>query len=123
MKIWNNFGTEHSYSLVMIGTFKEESEAERVKNMIERLESELPKLGVEGRTDRYSEEVMELLQELKCTNIAPYELEQLLYDRNMSIDGKKLSFTTDEIDISALIKLMIDSGAKVELFERQYYED
>ena len=120
MKIWNSYGTEHSYNLVMIGTFKEAHEAQKVKETIEHLEVELQDLGVEGIKDRYSEDVMKLLQDVNCMSIASHELEQFLYDRSIDIEGNKLSFRTDEIDISAFIKVMIDSGAKVEIFDRSY---
>ncbi len=120
MKIWKSFGTEHSYSLVMIGSFKEEHEAEKMKETIELLEQELSAIGVESQPkDRYSEEVIKILQEANNTSIAPYELEQFVYDRSMIVKGNKLSFSTDEIDISAYIKLMIHAGAKVEVFEHR----
>ena len=37
MNIWNGFGSEHSYNLVMIGRFKKTRDAEEAKELIERI--------------------------------------------------------------------------------------
>ncbi len=117
MKIWNNYGTEHSYNLVMIGEFENIKEAEKVKCAIERLESELPDL--ELNHDRYSDKVINLLRDVNCMSVSTQELEQFMYDHRLSIDQNKLVIETDEIDFSAYIKLMIDAGATIEIFRDQ----
>jgi uncharacterized protein DUF6375 len=37
MKVWSGYGSEHSMNLVMIGSFKQASDAEDVKDLIAQL--------------------------------------------------------------------------------------
>jgi len=124
MKIWNSYGSEHSMNLVMIGQFKSSKDANKVNDLIEKLISRLPDLvGVGSNTSRYSDEVMDLLREVKCWTLTPIELEQFSYESSIEVKGEQIILTTDESDVSAYLKLFIDNGAKVEVYSAHEHPD
>ncbi|MDH4100644.1 MAG: DUF6375 family protein [Nitrospirota bacterium] len=124
MRIWRGYGAEHSQNLVMIGQFKQQEDAEKTQKIIEQLST-----GFSGKADletpyyRFDDDVQALLRETNVYNLAPYELEQLVYDINVRIIGDKLVLTTEELDVSAFLKLMIENGAKVEIYSAHDYPE
>lgn len=124
MKIWHGYGSEHSMNLVMIGHFKSVEDAKETQKLIEHLSEGLRgKIDIGTSQDRFSDEVMELLRETKCYNLGPTDLEHFLYETNIHVEGDKIILTTEESEISAFIKLMIENGAKIEIFSGHHYPD
>lgn len=122
MKIWAGFGSEHSYKLVMIGRFEEAGKAAEVKKIIDRLtqqvmdEDELPSFDSEPRYQKYSEPMLKLLSELEIRSVGSTELEQLRYDVSSEVKDNTIVFETDEIDVAAFMKILIEKGARVEMY-------
>jgi hypothetical protein len=124
MKIWNNYGSEHSMNLVMIGHFKTAADAEHANAVIDQIAEQVGKENTsDADTSRYSEAMMELLQKLKVHTIARQELEQFAYDARTTVKGNDVVLTTDEADISAFLKVMVDLGARVEVYSAHDYPD
>lgn len=129
MKVWTGYGTEHSYRLVMIGRFKEAKEAEEVKQIIDRLttqvmdEEDLPSFDATPRSRRYSRPMLELMTELNLISIGSTELEQLRYDVNYEVKETSIIFKTDEIDVAAFVKILVEKGARVEMYSAHDYPD
>lgn len=124
MKIWHGYGSEHSMNLVMIGHFKSTEDSQKTHRLIEQLTEGLRNMiDVGSQRDRFDDDVMGLLKETKCYNFSPFELEQFLYDVSTQVEKKKLILTTDESEVSAFFKLMIDNGAKVEIYSGHDYPD
>ena len=129
MKIWFGYGSEHSMNLVMIGHFRDAGGAAKAKQVIDELtsqvlaDSEAGLIDIGGRSDRYTDKMLDLLQKLHVHSIGPAELEQLGYDFNLKIDDTKLVLTTDESDVSAFFKVMIDQGARVEVYSAHEYSE
>ncbi|NEB04262.1 DUF6375 family protein [Streptomyces sp. SID13726] len=127
MKIWSGYGTEHSMNLVMIGRFKDATTAERAHDLIKELTKALQKEKEAGRltigepNDSYSDEVLELLSDLNIHSIGPRELEQFLYDLTLRRDGDSIVVTTDETDVQALLKVLLDKGARIEVYSAHDY--
>jgi hypothetical protein len=129
MKIWFGYTSEHSSNLVMIGRFKEEGEAIKAKEIIEKLmeqvrvdeQADLIKLG--ERADRYTDDMLNLLQQVKVHSIAPAELEQFAYDFSIKVKNNELVLTTEEYDVSAFLKVLIDNGARVEVYSAHDYPE
>ncbi len=122
MKIWNSYGSEHSANLVMIGKFKDAGSAEKAQAVIEEIKEYMMQSGDDHRdADRYSDGVMELLKRVNFLDVRPGELEQFTYDVSSKVDGDRLIITTDESDVSAFLKLMIDKGARVEVYSAHTY--
>ena len=128
MKIWNAFGTEHSMNLVMIGRFKEVRNAEEAKRLIDRLtEHVIDEVDAAHETGsaqrRYSEAMRDILKEEKVYDIAPAELDQFRYDVSVYQREDEVSVRTDEVDISAFLKVLIDKGARVEIYSGHDYPE
>lgn len=124
MKTWNNYGSEHSANLVMIGRFKTEISAEKAMEAIEKVTAFMTTTDNDHReAERYSEEAIRLLQECKAYNLAPYELEQFVYPVHPKLKDGTIEIQTDEPDLSAFMKLMIDHGARVEIYCSTDYPD
>jgi len=121
MKIWNGYGSEHSMNLVMIGQFKKEEDAAKTKEIIERLTEQVRADEKAGRlklggTDRFTEEMLDLLGKLEAHNLGPSEVEQFAYDFGIKKEAKQLVITSEESDVSAFFKILIDNGAHVEIY-------
>jgi hypothetical protein len=125
MKIWQGHGTDHSSNLVMIGQFKSSQDAKNAKELFDTLfnglQDKIDPGSSRNRRDRYSEDVSSLLREAECYTLSPAELEQFLYDVHIRVQGDKMILTTDEYDVSAFLKVMIQKEAKVEVYSAHDY--
>ena len=102
---------------VMIGYFKDVTAAAKAKEVIDRLteqvqaDCEAGKMDVgSGLTDRYNDGIMDLLNKVKVYDIGPPELEQFAFNVNIDTKGNQVVIRTDESDITAFIKVLIDRG-------------
>jgi len=108
----------------MIGHFKSIGDAEETQKLIEHLSEELrDKIDIEKSYDRFGDNVLDLLRKKNCHILSPPELEQFLYEKNIRVEGDKIILTTEEFEISAFFKLMINKGAKVEIYSAHNYPD
>ena len=124
MKTWNSYASEHSANLVMIGKFKDVASAEQTKAIIDEITEFMMKSDDDHRgADRYSEGALALLQKVGFHSIGPAELEQFIYDIRSELRGDQVVITTDESDMSAFLKLMIEKSARVEVFSRHDYPE
>ncbi len=129
MKVWYGYGSEHSANLVMIGSFKDARDAGKAKEVIDQLaehivsEVQAGTMETEGRTDRYSDKLLQLLQSVRIHDIGPAEMEQFAYDFDVKVDDDRVVLTTDESDVSAFLKVLIDRGARVEVYSAHEYPD
>lgn len=124
MKIWKNYASEHSANLVMIGRFKDVTGAKKTMEAIDAIKEYLDTTNedYEG-ADRYSEGLLGLLQKIRCHSVSPSEFEQFRLDIGTKQSGDRLVISTDEIEVSAFLKLLIDNGAKVEVYSAHDYPD
>ena len=129
MKVWTGYGTEHSMNLVMIGHFKEAEDAAVALDAIERIKAQVfadEEAGLlEAGTplDSYTTGMMELLSDVGFFSIGADELEQFMYDVSFDREGDKITIRTDESEVSALMKLMVTRGARVEVYSAHDYID
>ncbi len=126
MKIWYQHGSEHSANLVMIGHFKDISGATKAKEIIELLTDQISK-DLEGdairSSERYSDAMLDLLCRLNIAAIGPQELEQFIYEVNVETEENKIILTTEELDISAFLKVIFNLGARIEVYSAHDYSD
>ncbi len=129
MKVWHGYGSEHSANLVMIGRFKDAGDATKALEVIKRITSQVADDSGAGRmeigsgSDRYTGEMQELLRETQLYTIGPAEIEQFGYDFSPGVEGDRLSISTDEYDVSAFLKLLVEKGARVEVYSRHDYPE
>jgi hypothetical protein len=122
MKIWYQHGSEHSANLVMIGHFENATEATKAKEIIDVLAEQVAKdqdkgtLVLGSPSERFGKEMLDLLGRLNVASIGPRELEQFAYEVSVKVEGSKIVLTTEEIDISAFLKVMFDRGARIEIY-------
>lgn len=127
MKIWSSYGSEHSMNLVMIGHFNTETEAEQTVEIInmlkERVQGEVDARRMEVGTPpkRYSRRLLDLIRETKVYHLGTIELEQFVYEVNIERKGGDVVITTDEADVSAFLKVLVDRGARVEVYSAHTY--
>ncbi len=128
MKIWKGYGSEHSANLVMIGHFRDARNAEEVRRLFKQLVDQASNDADEIQNNtvpqkRFPEWTLELLHKTKLYSLTPEELEQLLYDVRVDVDGNKVVITTDELDVSVFLKVLIEKGARVEVYSAHDYPD
>jgi hypothetical protein len=123
MKIWRSYGSEHSANLVMIGHFKDLASAEETNAAIDELRSFASDSANNPEPNRYSDKAIALLSKLRFHSVGSNELEQFNYDFRTKVEGTAVIITTDEIDVAALMKLMIDRGARVEIYSAHTHPD
>lgn len=129
MKIWYQYGSEHSANLVMIGHFKSADNVTKAKEIIDALAKQVREeesngsLTIGHPSERYSDTMLDLLGKLNINSIGSGELEQLVYDVRIEAQGNDLILTTDEPDISAFLKILVDKGARVEVYSAHDYPD
>ena len=129
MKIWTGYGSEHSMNLVMIGHFQEAVKASEAKSTIDAITKTIEKDArlVEDlrqpHAQRYSAEIFDVLKAHDLYIIAPEELEQFIYDVSVEVKGKDVVIRTDESDVSAFLKVLIDNGAAVEVYSAHDYPE
>jgi Family of unknown function (DUF6375) len=127
MKVWYGYGSEHSMNLVMIGRFKDAGDAAKAKQVIDRLTERVNAdvraglMEIGAQTDRFTDGMLNLLRELNVLIIGPAELEQFGYDVAVKVDNNQVVVTTDESDVSAFLKVLVDRGARVEVYSAHTY--
>jgi hypothetical protein len=106
----------------MIGRFKDLTSAKKTIEAIDAIKEYLDTTNedYEG-ADRYSEGLLSLLEKIRCHSVSPSEFEQFRLDIRTEQKGDRLVITTDEIEVSAFLKLLIDNGAKVEVYSAHDY--
>jgi hypothetical protein len=129
MKIWYQYGSEHSANLVMIGHFENAAEATKTKEIIDALTDQVATDQADGTltqdepTARYGDAMLSLLSKLNVGTIGPSELEQFAYDVSVEVNGNNVVLTTNEFDVSAFLKVMFLNGARIEVYSAHDYPD
>jgi hypothetical protein len=128
MKVWNQYGSEHSMNLVMIGSFKRETDAEAAKLLIEEITERVAEKPPRSYDDdpkeaRFSDEWLNYLVKTNLMTVGAAELDQFQYDFRLEVKGKDLVLTTDESDVSGILKVMLEKGAKIEVYSAHDYPD
>jgi hypothetical protein len=130
VKAWVGYGSEHSSRLVMIGRFREAADAKTVESQIKRLEAQVREDVDSGRfelgwgaEDRFTDGILQLLGELSIHSLSPTDTENFAYDYSLSLKENELVLETQEIDVTGFLKLMVDGGARVEVYSGHFYPD
>ena len=129
MKVWYGFGSEHSANLVMIGKFKDSQDASDAMRMIDEIteqvnaDVDVGQIEVGELTEHYTETMLGLMRRLNIYVISPNELEQFAYDVRVNVDNDEIIVRTDEADVSAFLKLMIQKGARVQVYSAHDYPE
>lgn len=129
MKIWYQHGSEHSANLVMIGHFQDASEAAKALEVIDALtrqvtaDQDTGTMVIGSPSERFGEEMLNLLMRLNIGSIGPQEIEQFAYEVDAKVAGSDVILTTEELDISAFLKVMFLRGARIEVYSAHDHPD
>lgn len=129
MKIWTGYSSEHSMNLVLIGKFKQAKDAEAVADVIKRLGEQANKddayaiAHAHPEDQRFSDGMMALIRQFELYTLAPEELGQFNFEHSINQEGDTIRISTDEADVSAFIKLFVESGARVEVYSAHHHPD
>ena len=128
MKFWNGYGSEHSANLVLIGHFKSADDAataveklNAIRNQADEDEADKSSPSL-FEAERYSDQMLRLLSKIKVHSLAPIELQQFLLDISWKSEGDRVVITTEELEVSALLKVLLDEGARVEVFSAHVHK-
>jgi Family of unknown function (DUF6375) len=129
MKIWTGYSSEHSMNLVLIGKFKQVKDAEAVADVIKKLGEQASKddayaiAHAPPEDQRFSDGMLALIRQFQLYTLAPEELGQFNFEHSVEQDDDTIKISTDEADVSAFIKLFVESGARVEVYSAHHYPD
>lgn len=125
MKTWNGYASEHSNNLVMIGTFKKAADAREATRAIDELTRQVSgengAYSSDAPVHRYSEAMLDLMSRLRIHSLLPTELGQFEFEVHIESTDDRIQMTTQEIDISAFLKVLIEKGARVEVYSAHDY--
>lgn len=116
-------------NLVMIGHFTAAGDAAAVKKAIEEMETvanlemEAGRLVVGEPASRYTEALSNAIRALHLYSLGPTELEQFCYDVTTELHDNTVIIRTDESDVSAYLKLLLDKGARIEVYSGHDFPD
>jgi len=121
MKVWKAFSGDHSAKLRIIGTFKTAQDAKEAVAIFNEL------LAVENKGKRgnlyFSDELMEVFSERNFSWFSEHDPEQLDLYYELKPEGNKIIVETDEVEVQALLKVLLHKAARIELYSRHYYPD
>jgi hypothetical protein len=116
-------------NLVMIGRFKEVRDAEEARRLIESLvervstDSEAYSYDSPPQYRRFSEAMLKFLVASNLATFHPAELGQFMYDVSVKGSGNEVVLTTDESDVSVFLKVLLEKGARIEIYSAHDYPD
>lgn len=124
MKFWIGYGSEHSANLVMLGKFKSVEDATGFLAELEKLERLIQE--DDNGDDAFHAFPKKIMDEVFsgrirfCNDFAPKDLEDFRMDlqRHQRADDQTIvEFKSDVTGWAGLIKMMVNAGAKVEVFD------
>lgn len=119
MKIWKSFSGEHSAKLRIVGTFKTATDAQKAVDCFNDLLDVKDK--AKGGNLYFSDEIMEVMNKHNMHSFAETDPEQLDYFYTLDRHNNQIIVNTDELEIQALVKILINYGAKIEMFSKHDY--
>ncbi len=124
MKFWTGYGSEHSANLVMLGKFKTAEDATGFLAELEKLEKLIQE--DDSGDDIFREFPKKIIDEVFsghirfCNDFAQKDLEDFrmeLHHRQLTDDQTIVEFKSDVTGWAGLIKMMVNAGARVEVFD------
>lgn len=116
-------------NLVMIGRFTDAQTAVHIKEIIDQMTEQVRNDEQTGQTaigegvDRYTDGQLALLRKVNVYDVSATEMQQFAYDFSLTLKGSELVLTTNESDVSAFLKILIEGGARVEAYSAHRYAD
>lgn len=112
----------------MIGRFADAEQARAVEEAFRQIteqassDTEEAFANLRDPDSRFSDEMLELLGKLKSYSLGPVDVEQFRYEYSLERRDAVISVHTEELDVQGFLKLMIDKGARVEIFSAHEHQ-
>ena len=113
---------ESDQSILIIGTFKTESDAADAKKIIDDL-TKIMKAGTKKKSSAldtdmncYSKEMTDYLGKLNFKlDVNTYNSLALLHERSIAVLGNKITILTKDFNFQLLLNILLQKGAKIEI--------
>lgn len=113
---------ESDQSILIVGTFKTESDAADAKKIIDDLtkllkgSSKKKSSASESDMNCYSKEMLDYLDKLNFKlDVNTFNSTVLLHDRSIAVLGDKITILTKDANFQLLLNIMLQKGAKIEI--------
>ncbi len=128
MRLWHSYGSEHSMDLVLVGRFETVSGAEAAIERMEALkalaEAEWPDDDWRRPEERMPDALVKELIKLNLYEMGRSDVDIYSYEHSIQRIGSTVQIRTDESEIQGLLKVLLNLGARVEVFSpRRWNED
>lgn len=113
--------------LVMIGMFETVVDAEEAIAKMEALkvlaDAEWSDDSWQSKDERMPESLREGLMGLKLYDMGRFDVDNYAYEHTISRDGSIVRIWTEESDVQGFLKVLINLGARVEVFSRHDWNE
>ncbi|KFZ80852.1 hypothetical protein ED92_11060 [Amycolatopsis sp. MJM2582] len=127
MRIWNGYGSEHSMDLVLIGRFQTVTGAKAAQERMEALKDLAEAVWSDddwrSPDERMPRELGEALAEMKLYDMGRYDVDVFALDHSVTRTAETVRIWTDESDVQGFLKVLLNYGAKVEVYSRHEWDE
>jgi hypothetical protein len=127
VRIWHSFGSEHSMDLVLIGKFETVSSAEAAIERMEALkalaEAEWSDDSWQRQDERMPVTLTDELIKLKLYEMGRADVDIYAYEHSIERKGSTVRIWTEESEVQGFLKVLINLGARVEVFSRHHWNE
>lgn len=129
MKVWTGYGSEHSARLVMLGKFKTAEDASDFLGEVEKLEQLVQAEDGDAKVLlRFPKKILDMIfsGEIRfCSDFEPKDLNDFCMElqwKQQQDDTTILEFRSDVTGWAGLIKMLLNAGARIEIFDEHNTE-
>ena len=113
---------ESNQTILIVGIFKNESDADDAKTIIDDL-TKLLKAGTKKKVSAsdtamncYSQEMVDYLSKLNMKlDVNTFNSAVLLHDRSIAVLGNKITILTKDTNFQLMLNIMLQKDAKIEI--------
>jgi hypothetical protein len=113
--------------LIMIGKFETVAEAEDAVSRMEALkvlaDAEWSDDSWQSKDERMPESLREGLMSLELYDMGRFDVDNYAYEHSISRDGSNVRIWTEESDVQGFLKVLINLGARVDVFSRHDWNE
>lgn len=126
MKVWNAYGSEHSSRIVLIGRFKDETGRQRFLKDFNFIADCVAKMDnvYDMDVETFPRERHDALMGGKVCGgqiLTPDDCKGFAFERPEADGELGVKIESNEYDWNGVIKLLVENGAKVEVFSEHSY--
>lgn len=126
MKIWTSYSSEHSSRIRIIGRFKTKDELESFKDSFEQMKQLVADNLDEcfNESDKFPIQILDQLGHDMIDHsgtIAAHDLLDFANEMSTEFEDKTVVIKSNESNWAGVIKMLVEAGAKIEMFSEHAY--